>query len=81
MATLGFRERGDFGRFPTRCQTRKCEGAHFPVTILGTGTEFLPEQAAQMIAVKEDGPARGLLMGKKFPGNGALSGVAQAGKR
>ena len=32
------------------------------VTILSGGTEFFPEQAAQMIAVKEDGAARDLLM-------------------
>ena len=33
-----------------------------------------------MIHVKEDGAAGDLLMGKKFLGNGAFSGVAQAGK-
>jgi hypothetical protein len=33
-----------------------------------------------MIAVKEDGAARELLMGKKFSGNGTFSGIAQAGK-
>ena len=33
-----------------------------------------------MIALKEDGAARGLLMGKKLPGNGAFSGVAEARK-
>ena len=33
-----------------------------------------------MIAVKEDGAVRVLLMGKKFLGNRAFSGVAEAGK-